>query len=734
MVYKPISEFQAKQAKLKAYEDQAPPTHSRLKGYSSRDLLSLLPGSWLNNFVLNNYMWILETKCKAFGNNVRTINSEVFQTMTSPSTDTFTRNQYHMMYDDILSCDVILSAVNFGNHWCLLATFPQLMMMMFLDSLYQGASARQSYHRMQNFLECSQRTSKQPGPPLDWKEWLFYTLPSQHLSQQTNGNDCGVFVAKWAQHISLGLPLDFTQEDIDSFRYSMILEICAEDPRLDIELPPRENLEVESAQDASDAFPKFPADSELVPKRKNTSSCTRQFGSDSNSSKEGFNSDDDFQPTKKVKYMNVKVCNRAEAKTSVGSSCSNKQKENNDSVILDHCYANNRCSDKCKIESSDLPEHVKHILPPSYTYKLNEYEDQEKEYFTGAPKEAFKVSFTISNVTSAEQVKTWVSELASTSNIKYNTQGGYKRKGVKVLLSRWYICQCKRKNLTKKQQEARNLTVRKRQKKFGTNPQNISSENREFHLLSTLRDKKTDCPSKMSIKLFPMNAVENVCHVELWWTHNHSIDCFHLKSFSQILPATTETFNDYFASGMSAAEAFHHHEALLMSDLSTMTLLADRRYCPSATDARRMFEKWRKETKGAPDGVDMFEELEDVVKDYNERHSKEGGKCFIQRYERTARTEKPLILAIVTPLMAKVHSLPQAGEMVFLDASASIDRHNNPVYFLCTHHPSGALHYVSGLRQITPKKLSKAVWRMRNVYFQTVHLVAAERKRDQRFA
>jgi hypothetical protein len=64
--------------------------------------------------------------------------------------------------------------------------------------------------------------------------------------------------------------------------------------------------------------------------------------------------------------------NKAEAKTSVGSSCSNKQKENNDFIIHDHCYANNRCSDKCKIENSSLPEHVKNILPPSYTYKLNE--------------------------------------------------------------------------------------------------------------------------------------------------------------------------------------------------------------------------------------------------------------------------------------------------------------------------------------------------------------------------
>ena len=42
-------------------------------------------------------------------------------------------------------------------------------------------------------------------------------------------------------------------------------------------------------------------------------------------------------------------------------------------------------------------------------------------------------------------------------------------------------------------------------------------------------------------------------------------------------------------------------------------------------------------------------------------------------------------------MMSRVHKLRQAGEMAFMDASGSLDRHNNPVYFMCTHHPSGAL-------------------------------------------
>ena len=121
LVYTQLSESQVNQAKLKAYEDHTFPNHLRLKGYSSGDILSLLPGTWLNNFVMNNYMWLLETKYK--DNNVRTINSDVFQTMKMPSMEIFKRNQYQTLYNETLSSDVTLAPANFGIHRCLLAIF-----------------------------------------------------------------------------------------------------------------------------------------------------------------------------------------------------------------------------------------------------------------------------------------------------------------------------------------------------------------------------------------------------------------------------------------------------------------------------------------------------------------------------------------------------------------------------------------------------------------------------------
>ena len=72
------------------------------------------------------------------------------------------------------------------------------------------------------------------------------------------------------------------------------------------------------------------------------------------------------------------------------------------------------------------------------------------------------------------------------------------------------------------------------------------------------------------------------------------------------------------------------------------------------------------------------------------KNSTNGGSCCLQQYT-CGNAKKPLILTIVTPLMSTVHLLPQSSEMAFLDASSSLDRYNNQLFFLSTHHPSGSL-------------------------------------------
>ena len=95
--------------------------------------------------------------------------------------------------------------------------------MVYLDSLFQGVGAAKSFERLCNFIECA---AKLRGKAYCKEEWEFYVIPPSDIPQQYNSVDCGVFVVKWAQHISEGRVIDFDQDNIDNFRYSLILDIA----------------------------------------------------------------------------------------------------------------------------------------------------------------------------------------------------------------------------------------------------------------------------------------------------------------------------------------------------------------------------------------------------------------------------------------------------------------------------------------------------------------------------
>ena len=71
----------------------------------------------------------------------------------------------------------------------------------------------------------------------------------------------------------------------------------------------------------------------------------------------------------------------------------------------------------------------------------------------------------------------------------------------------------------------------------------------------------------------------------------------------------------------------------------------------------------------------MFDCLEEVVTDYNNKNADMGGKCLLQRVQGNGADED-LILSICTLLMSRVHTTRQAGEMAFMDSSGSLDRYN----------------------------------------------------------
>ncbi len=110
---------------------------------------------------------------------------------------------------------------------------------------------------------------------------------------------------------------------------------------------------------------------------------------------------------------------------------------------------------------------------------------------------------------------------------------------------------------------------------------------------------------------------------------------------------------------------------------------ADWSFNPQYGDAFYLYRKWRRKNHGERNGKAMFTKLEEIIKEYNQENGSEGGRAFLQKFERSidGKMQKwedkpgegidtPLVLAVCTPLMARAHAmLQQAGELVYCDST-----------------------------------------------------------------
>ena len=201
--------------------------------------------------------------------------------------------------------------------------------------------------------------------------------------------------------------------------------------------------------------------------------------------------------------------------------------------------------------------------------------------------------------------------------------------------------------------------------------------------------------------------------MRLNFTHNHPLNAALTLSFRPISETTKQQIFDLFDKSHSSSSARHAHEQMLIlnaeSEAQKQTLLADRATNPNVQDVCRLFVEWRKHHFGVEDGIQMFTKLQSVVDQYNEDKRMKGGRAMLQWYEITGNNDnneddsdtehppkkkrkkcihlsyKPLILVVITPLMAWAHSqIQQASVIVFCDSTASLDRFNTSLFIIST--------------------------------------------------
>ncbi|CAB5359336.1 unnamed protein product [Rhizophagus irregularis] len=116
-------------------------------------------------------------------------------------------------------------------------------------------------------------------------------------------------------------------------------------------------------------------------------------------------------------------------------------------------------------------------------------------------------------------------------------------------------------------------------------------------------------------------------------------------------------------------------------------MLADRAINPDYGYIVRLFQEYRDNMLGSRNGSKMFERLAEVIGKYNNSGN---GRAIMQEYDKQAG--KAFIHCVVTGLMCRVHErISQAGELCYIDASASFEPLNTSITLLYTSCAAGAL-------------------------------------------
>ena len=328
--------------------------------------------------------------------------------------------------------------------------------------------------------------------------------------------------------------------------------------------------------------------------------------------------------------------------------------------------------------------------------------------FSGAPEFSFDASVHI-NVTTA---KLWLQQMMDHSKCTYRYTKGRSAGLKRVLFKAEMHCQHQQKMLTSKQKQLGALARCKNAKKS---------------LMHDVRNKKTGCPSKLTLtvkvptksdkraaKRLPF-LLTHLTILKISFTHNHPLDSAHVLSFRPISAETKELIFEYFCKGHSVSSAHHWHETKLFLDSDDQLTLADRNNNPTKPDFSRLYDEWRKKEMGSDNGKSMFNQLETEISTYNDANCSNGGKAIMQIFKgvsdsseselesenddlpkkkrkKKMKREQPLVVAVCTPLMSRIHQyIQQSSEMIFCDSTSSLDRFNSSLFVLSTSHSTGGL-------------------------------------------
>ncbi|KAI3375159.1 hypothetical protein L3Q82_021684, partial [Scortum barcoo] len=177
------------------------------------DLSTLADQNWLNDQVMNMYGELI---MESAHHKVHFLNSFFHRQLMTKGYDGVKRWTKQV---DLFSKSLLLVPIHLEVHWCLVTADIVKKKICLYDS--QGHALQKVARNILKYLMTEAKEKKQTSFENGWVVSFDEEIP-----QQTNENDCGVFVLEYSRCLALAKPLQFSQKDIPKIRKRIYKELC----------------------------------------------------------------------------------------------------------------------------------------------------------------------------------------------------------------------------------------------------------------------------------------------------------------------------------------------------------------------------------------------------------------------------------------------------------------------------------------------------------------------------
>ena len=319
----------------------------------------------------------------------------------------------------------------------------------------------------------------------------------------------------------------------------------------------------------------------------------------------------------------------------------------------------------CCNKNKEKRKFLEDILPSGYHYKIESFKIVEESIIDKETK--LDAIFAV-NICDEEEIKLLLADFEKSSQTNYNINKGDRKGTKKIIVSGVRKCI---------------HNIRERTKSGSSD--DVTSP--------LTHGKQTNCPAILNFKLrktddhnHDKNCALFPLEISISHIHNHSIESANAFKFHNVAQETKDKFIELFEAAHSASSAYQEYKNFLMQKHKEnyVQVSADRAVMPDYKWVFNFHAEFVKKAFGKINSPEAFEKATQKVQEYNERNG--DTLCVIEQMEDNT------IVAVCDNLSRRVHEiLPQAGDIVYVDATSNLDRQDSKLIKLMTCSPAGGL-------------------------------------------